>query len=420
VVRQGEFWRATEREGAELLDAARGTMGILGPVTAHELAARLGVDNVDAELATLENEGLVLRGRYRPGATETEWCERTLLARIHALTLGRLRKEIEPATTQDFFRYLLRWQHAHPGTQLHGVAGLSQVLLKLQGFQAAAVAWESEILPARVSGYDRALLDQLCFSGEIAWGRLACSDDSPRRAPPGKATPIALVRRDDLPWMLDATRGSPEPLGERARILLALLEQRGALFSHELRSQTGLPARELHEALWELVSGGRVTCDGFAALRGLLEGKAGAAGRWSLLRPLQEDAPAPFLEALAQQYLRRYGIVFRDLLCREPKSPPWRELLLLYRRLEARGELRGGRFAQAFSGEQFALPEAVDALRAARKLPKTSSERVSLSGCDPLNFTGLLTPGDRVAAAPQNRVTFVDGVPQEVAALRIA
>jgi len=421
VLRDG-FWRPAERSGAELLDAVRGWVGITGPITAPELARKLGVASVDAELAALENDGLVLRGRYRQGAGETEWCERTLLSRIHALTLGRLRREIEPATTQDFFRFLFRWQHVHPGTQLHGAQGLSEIVGQLQGFQCAAASWESDVLAARLARYDRTLLDQLCFSGEIAWGRLACADESPRRAPPGRATPIALVRREDLPWLLDATRGTGEPLGDRARLLLALLEQRGALFPHELRAQTGLSGRDLNGALWELVSGGRLTCDGFAALRGLLEGKAhSASGRWSLLRPYEPEQREPeWLEKLARQYLRRYGIVFRDLLAREPRSPPWRELLQIYRRLEARGEIRGGRFAQAFSGEQFALPEAVDAMRAVRKIPKAGEERVSLSACDPLNLVGILTPGARVPAMPQNRVVYVDGVPEDGAALRSA
>jgi len=344
-----------------------------------------------------------------------------LLSRIHGLTLGRLRREIEPATTQDFFRFLFRWQHVQPGTQLHGAQGLSEIVGQLQGFQAAASAWESDVLAARLARYDKALLDQLCFSGEIAWGRLACADESPRRMPPGRATPVALVRREDLPWLLDATRGGSEPLGDRARLLLALLEQRGALFPHELRGVTGLSARELNEALWELVSGGRVTCDGFGALRGLLEGKSGAAGRWSLLRAYEAEQRQPdWLEKLGRQHLRRYGVVFRDLLAREPRCPPWRELLQVYRRLEARGEIRGGRFAQAFSGEQFALPEAVDALRAVRKRPAEGEERVSLSACDPLNLVGILTPGARVPALPQNRVAFVDGVPGDGAALRTA
>src|SRR3954469_3051804 len=415
-------WRAAERSGAELLDAVRGWVGITGPITSAELARKLGVASVEAELLLLENDGFVLRGRYRAGAPETEWCERTLLSRIHGLTLGRLRREIEPATTQDFLRFLLRWQHVQPGSQLHGAQGLSEIVGQLQGFQSAAAAWESDVLASRLGRYDKALLDQLCFSGEVAWGRLACADESPRRARRGRGTRSALVRREDLPWLLDATRGTCEPLGDRARILLALLEERGALFPHELRAQTGLSPRELNEALWELVSGGRLTCDGFAALRGLLDGKArGASGRWSLLRPYEAEQRAPdWLEKLARQYLRRYGIVFRDLLAREPRCPPWRELLQIYRRLEARGEIRGGRFAHAFSGEQFALPEAVDAMRAVRKIPKTGQERIALSACDPLNLIGILTPGPRTPAMPQNRVVYVDGVPDDGAALRTA
>jgi ATP-dependent Lhr-like helicase len=424
VIERDGSVRPVERADAPLVDAVRGWMGILGPVTVSELTAKLRVGNVEAELAQLESEGLVLRGRYRKGASDTEWCERTLLSRIHSRTLGRLRREIEPATTQDFLRFLFRWQHVHPGTQLHGAIGLAEVLAQLQGFQSAAAAWESEILPLRIARYDRALLDQLCFSGEIVWGRLAPREDRvgvqgeqdrilERRTPPGRSTPLALVRREDLPWLLDATRSPPEPVGDRTRLVLALLEERGALFPHELRAYLGEGGRELLGVLWELVASGRATCDGIAALRSLLEGKAhGASGRWSLLRPLQEAVRGEFLEPLARQYLRRYGIVFRDLLAREPKSPPWRELVQVYRRLEDRGELRGGRFAQAFSGEQFALPEAVDALRAVRKLPKAGQERVSLSACDPLNLAGILTPGPRVPAQLQNRILYLDGLPQ--------
>ena len=458
------FWIATERRDSGLLDAVRGWVGVTGPITAEALAARLRQPAVAVELLQLELEGLVLRGRFT-GSPDEEWCERTLLKRIHSLTLGRLRREIEPVATSDFLRFLFRWQHVHDGTRLHGAQGLSEVLAQLQGFQVAAGAWETEVLPARIGRYDGALLDQLCLSGEIAWGRLACEDraapgqqragapvstqhtraidprdfrQSPHltvsgpgagplellpRRPPGRATPLALVRRDDLPWLLEATRGECEPLGDNARLVVALLEQRGALFPHELRAQTGLPARELDETLWELVSGGRLTCDGFGALRSLLDPKSrAAAGRWSLLRPAFDNLQIePFIEKLAGQYLRRYGVVFRDLLAREPRCPPWRELLKVYRRLEARGELRGGRFAQAFSGEQFALPEAVDALRSVRRSPKLGSERVTLSATDPLNLVGILTPGPRVPATAQNNVTFIDGVPQlESAEIRTA
>ncbi len=442
------FWVAVERRDAPLLEVVRGWVGITGPITEAALAARLRVPAVAVELAQLELEGLVLQGRFT-GAPEIQWCERTLLKRIHGLTLGRLRREIEPVTTSDFLRFLFRWQHVHEGTRLHGAQGLSEVLAQLQGFQVAAAAWETDVLPARVAHYDKSLLDQLCLSGEIVWGRLACEDRLaptaslpggapatpgaglhpaasggrelllvPRR-PPGRATPLSLVRRDDLPWLLEATRGEREPLGDSARLVVALLEQRGALFPHELRAQSGLHPRELDETLWELVSGGRLTCDGFGALRSLLDPKSRAgSGRWSLLRPDTVDnfGKELFIEKLAAQYLRRYGVVFRDLLAREPRCPPWRELLKVYQRLEARGELRGGRFVQAFSGQQFALPEAVDALRSVRRAPKQGEERVTLSATDPLNLVGILTPGPRVPATAQNTVTFIDGVPQPDAA----
>jgi ATP-dependent Lhr-like helicase len=433
------FWVATERRDAPLLEAVRGWVGITGPVTEAALAARLRVPAVAVELAQLELEGLVLQGNFTGAAGPTkpqlQWCERTLLKRIHGLTLGRLRREIEPVTTSDFLRFLFRWQHVHEGTRLHGAQGLSEVLAQLQGFQVAAAAWETDVLPARVAHYDKPLLDQLCLSGEIVWGRLACDERTPAtlshageglqlvpRRPPGRGTPLALVRRDDLPWLLEATRASApgecEPPGHSARLVLALLEQRGALFPHEQRAQAGLHARELDETLWELVSGGRLTCDGFGALRSLLDPKSRAgSGRWSLLRPEAADfGNELFIEKLAAQYLRRYGVVFRDLLAREPRCPPWRELLKVYQRLEARGELRCGRFVQAFSGQQFALPEAVDALRAVRRAPKQGAERVTLSATDPLNLVGILTPGPRVPATAQNTVTFIDGVPQQDAA----
>jgi ATP-dependent Lhr-like helicase len=309
------------------------------------------------------------------------------------------------------------------------------------------------VLPLRIARYDPALLDQLCLSGEAAWGRLAPPRPQPvgeerDAAQPTRATPLALVGREDLPWLLDALDPGREEetaslpaLGAHARRTLALLEQRGALFFHELRAGTGLRATELEDALWELVAAGLLACDGFGAVRHLAQpagrspmaagGGMHAAGRWSLLRPggpaLAEerepfaDAP-PQLEKLARQYLRRYGVVFRDVLARETRCPPWRELLRIYRRLEARGELRGGRFVQGFAGEQFALPEAIDALRSVRRAPRTGEERVLLSAVDPLNLVGILTPGPRIPAQAGNRVLLVDGVPQplDAAAVRSA
>jgi ATP-dependent Lhr-like helicase len=396
----------------------------------------------------LESEGLVLRGTFTPGGTDLEWCERTLLARIHRLTVGKLRREIEPATTQDVLRFLLRWQHVHPGTQVHGAQGALEIVSQLQGFQAAAGAWESDLLAARVARYEPALLDQLCHSGAAAWGRLSCAADADgqrRRALPNRATPISIVRREDLPWLLEATSGAPAPAplapaGEAmptsARIVQELLARRGALFFHELLRTTGFSPSDLEDALWRLVSAGLLTSDGFGSVRFLIapHRRASAAahplsgaGRWSLLRT-EEEPPSPrgafaespgWIDALARQYLRRYGLVFRDLLAREPRCPPWRELARVYRRMEARGELRGGRFAQAFSGEQFALPEALDALRSVRRTRADGTERVSVCASDPLNLIGVVTPGPRVPASSSTRIDYVDGIPQ-VAAEQVA
>jgi ATP-dependent helicase Lhr and Lhr-like helicase len=431
----------------------RGFLCCTGPASADALALRLGLSRpaVAIALAQLEGEGVVLQGRYSPGAQETEWCERTLLARIHRATLGRLRREIEPVSAADFLRFLTRWQHVLPGTQLHGARGLAEVIGQLQGFQVAAAAWETDALPLRIARYEPGLLDQLCLSGEVAWGRLAlprlsgeAGEGDRARPQPTRATPLSLVRREDLPWLLDAFAPSAqepaeEPqLGPHARRALALLQQRGALFSHELRAGAGLRPTELSDALWELVAAGLAACDGFGAVRHLVQparrasqliaaGNPGqgthTSGRWSLLRPFPPSAAdgegeRPFTEApeamvrLARQYLRRYGIVFRDLLAREPRCPPFRELLRIYRRLEARGELRGGRFVNGFSGEQFALPDALDALRSVRRAPKTGEERVLLSAVDPLNLAGILTPGPRIPAQAGNRLLLVDGVPQ--------
>jgi len=442
AVRRGEHWAAADRPSPEVVEVVRGWVTCLGPFTAAGLAGRLRLPVTEVELAQLESEGLLLRGRFTPGAGELEWCERTLLARIHRLTLGRLRREIEPVSTSDVLRFLFRWQHVQPGTQVHGAAGLSEVLGQLQGFQAGAGAWEGEILAARVAGYEPALLDRLCVSGEAAWGRLCSAPIDPegprRRAAPNRLTPIALARREDLPWLLDATRGPAEPLGERARRLQALLQQRGALFFHELSRGSGLAAADLEAGLWELVSAGLASSDGFAAVRFLTAPHRRTpasghplsnAGRWSLLRPPSEEAPeakgatgdAPaWLDSMARQYLRRYGLVFRDLLAREPRCPPWRELARVYRRMEARGELRGGRFAQAFSGEQFALPEALDALRSVRRTRPAGTERVQISAGDPLNLVGILTPGARVPAQSGARIGFVDGVPDTLPALASA
>ncbi len=419
------------------LAIVRGWVPRIGPFAAESLSARIGLagERVAAALVRLEVEGLVLRGRFLAGAPWSpeapHWCERSVLARIHRLTIGRLRKEIEPASAADLLRFLARWQHVAPGTRLHGARGLAEVVGQLQGFHAAAGAWERDLLAARIAGYERGLLDELCLAGEVAWGRLAVvatPEEAPRRRnAPTRNAPVSLALREDLGWLLAGAGGSPPPLGPSARALVEVLARRGASFLSDLAAETARLPGEVEQALWELVSAGYVTCDGFSGLRALIEpaprgrtfrrpGFAG--GRWSLLRaPGRELAEGEGSalpvdpDKLAAQYLRRYGVVFRDLLARESAPPPWRELLRVYRTLEARGSIRGGRFVAGFTGEQFALPEAVDALRAVRRSPREGAERIEIAAADPLNLVGVLTPGARVPAVLGNRVAFVDGVP---------
>jgi ATP-dependent Lhr-like helicase len=425
-----------------LADVVRAHLALTGPITAAALGERLSVAAEDIGIALLrvELEGRVIRGRFRAtlAAGETEWCDRTLLARIHRLTRDGLRKAIEPASPSDLMRFLFRWQGLS-GARPKGRQGLSRVLAQLQGFEVAAAAWESEVLPARVEGYDPGWLDELCFSGEVCWGRLAPRETGQT---PTRAAPISFARRRDLPWLL-APRGvegepiSEDKLSEPARLALAVLRRDGASFFEEIVAASGCSRMEIEDALWELCAAGRITGDGFSSLRALVE-RSGqkalsigwrvgrlrgaaprvASGRWALLRvpsPIRgAEAAGPsldeVLESLAQLYLRRYGVVFRDLLAREPRAPAWRDLVRVFRRMEMRGEIRGGRLVQPFVGEQFALPEALDALRAIRREPP-KGELVEIAACDPLNLVGITTPGPRVAAHLGNRVRYLDGSP---------
>jgi ATP-dependent Lhr-like helicase len=437
----------------------RGRLEVSGPVTADRLAALLGVDapSVEAALAALEGEGFVFRGRFTPGAASEEWCERRLLVRIHRLTLDRLRREIEPVSKADFLRFLFAWQRVGSGDHASGPEGLAAVLEQLEGFEAPAAAWEGEILPARLAEYDPIWLDALCLSGRYVWARLTppASSNGGHRTGPIKATPIALVRRENLAlWrrLAGAAAPSDEELSAGAQAVRAHLASRGARFFAEIAAGTRLLATQVEEGLAELVAWGLVTADSFTGLRALLVpanrrppvavGAAPArrrgsvavfgmenAGRWSLIEPESagsgtqavgggalssagggEGRGEEVAEMVAHALLRRYGVVFRRLLERESLLPPWRELLAVYRRLEARGELRGGRFADGFSGEQYALPDAVGRLRKLRREGR-AGDLVSVSAADPLNLAGIATPGDRLAALTGNRVLYRDGVP---------
>jgi len=485
ALRSGRYFISTEKQetGEAALQgdeaaAAKVLQGWLmasGPATQKQWAEKTGLEEktVGLALLRLEASGTVLRGMFRQeiinlsnqpqsrvegeapaalpveGATQapmmTEWCDRDVLARIHRRCLTVLRRELEPVTTAEFVRYLLRWQHVAPGSQLHGPQGLAEVIGQLQGLQLPAAAWEREIFPARIAGYLPSLLDELCLSGTVVWGRLFPNqkgedeENAGRRAAPNRNTALSVLLREDLGWILQHSAPVElKGLGEGARALLELLEKRGAMFFNELQEVTGRLRTDLDQALWELVSAGAITCDGFSGLRNLIDParrreKArllaryarakplflGSGGRWSLLHPpgLPTQTTGPLgesaeLESLAEQFLRRWGVVFRDLLAREPLCPPWRNLLAIYRRLEARGEIRGGRFVAGFTGEQFALPEAVEALRSARRKDAPDANlRLTLSAADPLNVTGTLAPPPRIPATLTNRILFTGGVP---------
>ncbi len=458
-------WKGEEDAVASVL---QGWLPVSGPASVEGWAVRTGLPAAAVSLALvqLESVGVVLRGRFNRSAIESgteEFCHRDVLARIHRRCLARLRNEIAPVTTAQFVQYLCVWQHVAPGTQLHGTAGLAEVIGQLQGLQLPAADWEEEIFPARVADYDPSLLDEICLNGTVAWGRLSPtlteSDtesgdeilDVPlskirRRAAPNGNTPLSLLLRQDLPWILETT-GSREPLEEKlmeelgpaARDLYEILRKQGAMFFNELQGVTGRLRTDLDQALWELVAAGLITSDGFSGLRNLLNPArrrekdrllslysrshrpflAGPGGRWSLFRGVRQSVPeegtlgeTKAIENLAIQYLHRWGVVFRDMVIRESAGIPWRVLLNIYRRLEARGEIRGGRFAEAFAGEQFALPEAVETLRAVRRQEEKGIQtKITISATDPLNVTGILTPPPRIPATRSRQVTWTNGVP---------
>ena len=440
-----------------LRELVRGRLGGLGPVTATQLAAGIGVDrgSVRAALAALENEGFVLRGDFTgsghqgiPRATgpatpgrdsgrepagagpgperepEPEWCERRLLARIHRYTLSRLRREIDPVEPADYMRFLFAWHGLDERRE--GPAGLLAVIEQLEGFEAPAAAWEDSIFAARLRGYDPSWLDTLCLTGRVVWLRRTGS--SAPRAGTTTATRVGFIDRRHLAaWRPAGTDEDPEALAamsSRARRVREILRTGGAQFFDDLKVQSGLLATQVEDALAELVAGGHVTADGYAGLRALVRRNRrtgprrrmdpfGDAGRWCLVDsrlPPDHAAPAEPLDRIADALLRRYGVVFRKVLEREAGLPPWRELVRVLRRREDRGEVRGGRFVNRFSGEQFALPEAVGELRRIRRTERTG-RLLTLSAADPLNLTGIVTPGERVSSTAAREVVYRDGEP---------
>jgi ATP-dependent helicase Lhr and Lhr-like helicase len=424
----------------------QGWMQHIGPVTAADLASLLHLhpQEVLQALLRLESTGAILRGWFatsRPpdgqlsaihDPLSTEFCDRRLLARIHRLTLGKLRKEIEPATPAQFMRWLLRWQHVEPGSQTVDEPGTLEVIRQLQGFEVPASAWERDVLAQRLRKYDPELLDQLCLSGAIGWGRLSphpatieTKNDGQRtrRIVPTSVAPIAFFVREEAEWMAinphlgvgalhDAGDDIYGGLSDNARTIFEFLKQRGASFFADVVRATAKPKAEVESALWELVAAGLVTADGFESLRLLIErrtSKARQSGRWSLLYPIELADRAKAIEATCWMLLRRYGVVFRELLVRETMVPKWRELCIAFRRMEDRGDIRGGRFITGFLGEQFALPIAVESLRAIRR-EQPKDETITISAADPLNLVGIIVPGERVPAVSGRYVRYRDGV----------
>ncbi len=441
---------AGSREDA-ILALVRGWVDCIGPFTADELASTLALpdDDVTYALGHLENEGVVLRGSYRQGIEGLEFCDRRILARIHRSTIESLRSQVEPIPPSAFIRFLLDWQHVMPEARLHGEGGLLTVIEKLQGFETAAGAMEGEILGPRISEYSGVLLDHLCLSGEVVWGRFSArhsaangsgAASSGGRAAFSRFTPVTLALRESLDWLLPGEDVATDGLAGAPKETLEFMQQRGASFQSDIVSATKRLPSDVEEALWTLAASGMATTDGLEALRQRLRGtkrsrrpsfdklRANGGGRtngggslrsapgrgrrgfsrWWLLEavePVEDRA-----EAVARQLLHRYGILFPELLARESLSCRWRDLVRVLRRLEARGEIRGGRFVSGFIGEQFALPEAADALRRWRNR-EPDDRLVIVSACDPLNLAGVLTPGPRVPSVPGNRLAYRNGVP---------
>ncbi len=430
---------------AAIRELLRGRIEVSGPMSVGQLENILGLarSEIETALLGLESEGFVLRGKFHPNTTEQEWCDRRLLARIHRLTIDRLRAEIKPVSLQDFYRFLFAWQRAGPEHHVEGAEGLESVLEQLDGCELPLAAWESAILPARVTDYDPEWLDRLCFSGRVGWGRLS-TPQSPnaRVSAPLRSSPIALYQRENLhDWLVLTQPNSAIELSIVSHAVFEALQRGGALFFAELVRRSGLLPSQVEEALSQLAALGLVTSDSFDGLRALLVpsnkrptfgrniGKRRRkttlasiefAGRWSLLKTevtsvrsrngAESSARQAAIEKFARALLRRYGVVFRRLLERETLGVNWYDLGRIYRRWEARGEIRGGYFVGGVSGEQFALRGAIGLLRSIRKGP-SNGELITLSAADPLNLQGILTPGPRIASLTASRILFRDGLP---------
>ncbi|NYF88417.1 DEAD/DEAH box helicase [Tunturiibacter empetritectus] len=432
----------------------QGWLQISGPITANALAHIVSLQPAEifSAFLAMEMQGLLIRGAFEHPALSTgsdlnhdiEWCERRILQRIHRRTVATLRKQVEAVTPAVYMRWFLNWQHLAPQTQLSGEEGVFEALRQLEGFEAPAVEWERTLLPSRVAKYDPRWLDALCLSGAVGWGRISphpawsAGDGAfPRRVIPTSAAPVTFYIRETADWLPYALALQCVEEGKLAAALSpaalqlrTLLQQRGACFANDIQRIANLTRQQSQQALWELATAGLAAADGFDQLRACMDPRRrsittetatrrtarSSAGRWSLLNAELHAAPTAVeqahrteaaLESFARQLLNRYGILFRDLLVCESNAPRWRDLLPMLRRLEARGEIRGGRFLSGFGGEQYALPEAVESLRASRT--RESSAIISVAAADPANLVGVVIPGDRVPSVPGKRISYCDG-----------
>jgi ATP-dependent helicase Lhr and Lhr-like helicase len=383
----------------------RGHLDICGPVTVDDLASAtaLSTSSLTIALEALRASGFAVSGQFEPERGE-QWCARRLLARIHGYTRERRRAEVRPISQEEWEGFLQSWWHAAPGTKRHGRAGLAEVIEQLQGFEWPAGDWE-RLFAERVESYRPEWLDDLCLSGEVVWGRLSVVDPAaeiddpaagePRRSgrTPSRRTPITFMLRQDLPWLLQAHRGATvpaEPTAGSGREVLDALRGRGALFHSELQAVTHRLPTDVEEGLWDGVARGLVTADGFNAVRSLLNARTrfarrqrpyprpgsrgrrgtwrqGVEGRWTLLAaasPIEEFEE--LAETVAWQLVLRWGVVFKDVYLKERLTIPWREILWALRRLEARGQIRGGHFVTGVTGEQFADEATMPLLRPRR------------------------------------------------------
>lgn len=452
AILEGDRWRPSNSPPWDILiedDAALATMvrvhlAAAGPVSLERLVgedplgpgplrgAPLPLGRARTAIVALEATGFAMQ---IPGA---RWCARHTYARLHRMARQRRRASYVAVPVSQFLDFLTRWQHVEESTRLSGREGVRRVVEQLQGVELAAGEWERSVLAARVRDYQPEWLDELCLSGELVWGRLslrAGAEDARGSATPSMATPLTLLDREDLAWHLRAVRLDAAPVVPphgAARDVYDALAQRGALFRAALPADTGRLRDDVDAGVWDLVARGAVTADAFSAVRSLLgarrwssSSRAGARrmtlsthrapastgvgeGRWSLL-PVNETPLTPLeyeelAEMVARQLVRRWGVVTYELFATESYRVPWRYVVWALRRLEARGEVVGGRFVQGLAGEQYAHVEALDALQR-----PPSDVPVTIAAVDPLNLTGTILTATRIPARVRQSLTIREG-----------